>query len=97
MFAAKEFAMHLTEFQAWFEGFTEEMKSPPNKAQWAKIKKRVSEINEGYTPAPIFIDRYVAPWRPYWDKPYCGALSNSTGAPTLKDWTSAGRAEMRGT
>lgn len=40
--------MHLSEFQAWFKGFTEDMKVPPNWDQWAKIKKCVKEI----TPAP---------------------------------------------
>ena len=69
--------MHLSEFKAWFEGFTEEMKSPPNKEQWSKIKKRVSEISNDYTPAQVFIDRYWYPYRPYWSSGtiYCGNMS----------------------
>lgn len=34
-----------TEFQAWFEGYTEEMKNPPNKTQWKKIQAKVKEID----------------------------------------------------
>lgn len=86
--------MHLSEFQAWFEGFTEEMKGPPNKDQWAKIKKRVKEITADYTPAPIFIDRYVQPWRRYLDNDWVTWSAHSTlSAPTLADWSHAGKAE----
>lgn len=58
--------MHLTEFKAWFKGYTEEMAGTPNKAQWAKIKKHVDNISADYTPAPVFIERYYEPWRRYW-------------------------------
>lgn len=81
--------MHLSEFQAWFEGFTEEMKGPPNKEQWAKIKKRVKEITADYTPAPIFIRDYIRPWRRYWDTASLSAQAQ------LTDWSHAGRAEYR--
>lgn len=57
--------MHLSEFKAWFEGFTEEMKGPPTEKQWRRIRKAVEEISADYTPAPIFVDRYVRPWRRY--------------------------------
>jgi hypothetical protein len=101
--------MHLSEFKAWFLGYTEEMASQPNKAQWAKIKKRVNEISNDYTPAPVFIQRYWEPYRPYWGNNivYCGSMSaTSTGAPvttsntaiynlTTNDWTEAGRAEFK--
>jgi hypothetical protein len=91
-----EMKMHLTEFQAWFEGFTEEMKGPPNKDQWVKIKKRVKEITNDYTPTPIFIERYVLPWRRYWDDVHWGAYNTtSTAAPSLRDWSNVGRAELR--
>ena len=33
------------EFKAWFEGFSENMKGPPTKDQWAKIQKKVKEIS----------------------------------------------------
>lgn len=113
--------MHLSEFKAWFEGFTEEMKGPPTKDQWAKIRKHVKEISADYTPSPVFIDRYVYPWRRHWE-PYwtlcgtsvSGVTSNTTGssglqataadyrkalaaAPSLADWSHAGRAEYRST
>lgn len=34
-----------SEFKAWFDGFTEEMKGQPTKAQWARIKERVAQID----------------------------------------------------
>lgn len=102
--------MHLSEFKAWFEGFTEDMKGPPNKEQWAKIKKHVKEISADYTPAPVFVDRYVYPWRRYWEPMWTSTCSSkpasSSGAvdykealssPSLNDWSNAGRAEYRST
>lgn len=90
--------MHLSEFQAWFEGYTEEMTGTPSKTQWAKIKKRVKEITADYTPAPIFIEKYVRPWRQYWETdrlygPWVKSLTYGTSALQLSDWTAAGRAE----
>lgn len=97
--------MHLSEFKAWFEGFTEEMKGPPSKEQWAKIKKHVKEISADYTPAPVFIRDYVYPWRRYWDGPTWYShgsgnisLSASNDAQVqLADWSAAGKAEYAAT
>ena len=41
----------------------------PTEKQWAKIKERVSEITETATSYPIFVDRYVRPYQPYWQNP----------------------------
>ena len=72
--------MNLSEFSAWFEGFTENIDGTPNKKQWARIKKRVDEITPDPTPYPVFIDRYVRPIQPYWYGPTwttCGSGSVS--------------------
>lgn len=37
--------MNAAEFKAWFEGFTEAMDGKPNRAQWERIKERVSQID----------------------------------------------------
>lgn len=72
--------MNLSEFKAWFEGFTEAMDKPPTAKQWKRIKERVDEITSDPTPWPIFVDRYVYPNRPYWVDPIwvttCGSFSN---------------------
>ncbi len=69
--------MTLIEFKAWFEGFSEVMEGPPDEKQWERIKARVSEINGTATPYPVFIDRYVEPYRRYWPNvPYCAASSS---------------------
>jgi len=52
-----EALMTTQEFKHWFEGFTENMRGEPNKKQWARIRERVSEINE--------VD-YVHPWYFSW-------------------------------
>lgn len=55
--------MTLSEFKAWFEGFTENLNGPPNKKQWARIQKRVGEI----TRDSVHIDHYITrDIRPYW-------------------------------
>lgn len=68
--------MNLSEFRAWFEGFTENLDGTPNDKQWKRIKKRVSEITPDPTPWPVFVDRY----RPYWHETW--SLSAGAAAPT---------------
>lgn len=59
--------MTLTEFKAWFEGFTEGFDKPPTEKQWKRIKARIAEIDGNPVTERVFIDRY---WpshpRPYW-------------------------------
>ncbi|MGI9507143.1 MAG: hypothetical protein ACR2RE_29225 [Geminicoccaceae bacterium] len=50
--------MTLSEFKAWFEGFTEAMEKPPNAKQWKRICARVKEIDGERTTWPVFVDRY---------------------------------------
>jgi hypothetical protein len=61
--------MTLSEFKAWFEGLSESMEAPPTEDQWKRIKARVAEINGTATPYPVFVDRYVTPYRRYYDGP----------------------------
>lgn len=58
-----ETAVHLSEFKAWFEGFTDGIEALPSPKQWAKIQERVGEITNDYTSARVFHDHY---WRPYY-------------------------------
>ena len=58
--------MTLSEFRAWFEGFTENMDGPPNKKQWDRIQKRVKQIKSN--PAPIVVEKWL---RPYYDRVWC--------------------------
>ncbi|HEY0120631.1 MAG TPA: hypothetical protein VGC14_02530 [Rhizobium sp.] len=66
--------MTLAEFKAWFEGFTETLEAAPNEKQWERIKARVAEINGAVTTYPVFVDRYVPPYRPW----YVGTPLNPT-------------------
>lgn len=66
--------MTLSEFKAWFEGFTEGVEAAPTEAQFAKIKAKVAKIDGALTTYPVFIDRlwhhdydrYRDYSRPYW-------------------------------
>lgn len=60
--------MTLSEFKAWFEGYTEGLEGAPTKAQFERIKEKVKEI-QGTVPTsyPIFVDRWAQPYRRYWD------------------------------
>jgi hypothetical protein len=69
-----------SEFRAWFEGFTEDMTGAPNKKQWERIKDRVGEITGQTVSYPVYIDRYVAPVRPYWDRVWCGVGGSVLGS-----------------
>jgi len=57
--------MTLSEFKAWFEGFTEGMDGPPGVKQWERIQARVKEISGTPISYPVFIDRYRE-YRPFW-------------------------------
>ena len=56
--------MTLSEFKAWFEGYTEDMNKSPTEKQWKKIKKRVAEINGVVITREVFLGRY-SPWYGY--------------------------------
>lgn len=74
--------MTLSEFKAWFEGFTEDMDGAPNKKQWDRIKARVKEIDGVAVTKTVFVDRYLPPYRPYWEERRIygsvGVVDNST-------------------
>lgn len=50
--------MQLSEFKAWFDGYTEAMTGTPTKAQWARIKERIAEIDGRPITERVFVDRY---------------------------------------
>jgi hypothetical protein len=54
------------EFKAWFDGFTEALSGVPTKAQWARIKERVGEIDGKPVTERVFIDRYYPQYMPYY-------------------------------
>lgn len=65
--------MTLSEFKAWFEGFTENIDGAPTAKQFKKIKDKVSEIDGAVTTYPIYIERYRDIWPnklPYWTQPW---------------------------
>jgi len=55
--------MTLSEFKAWFEGFTESMDGPPSLKQWERIQARVKEISGVAVTERVFVDRYPSLWR----------------------------------
>lgn len=55
------------EFKAWFDGFTEAFDRPPTKAQWARIKARVAEIDGKPVTEQVYIDHY---WPRYVQYPF---------------------------
>ncbi len=72
--------MNLSEFKAWFEGFTENMDGPPGEKAWKRILAKIGEITDAPpTTYPVYIDRWV---RPYWDRywgPYYGGIGVAGG------------------
>lgn len=69
------------EFKAWFDGFTEAFTGCPTKAQWARVKERVSEIDGEAVTERVYVDRYIDRyWRnypPYWQRLGVGILGGS--------------------
>jgi hypothetical protein len=64
------------EFKAWFEGFTEAFTGCPTKAQWARIKERVGEIDGVAVTERIYLDRYWPSYYPTY--PYWSTITTST-------------------
>lgn len=72
--------MTLAEFKAWFDGFTESMDGVPSEDQWSRIKARVREINGAPVTYPVFVDRYIEPYRRYWPSiPYWQQTYGTSG------------------
>lgn len=63
--------MTLSEFKAWFEGFTENIDGTPSGKQWEKIQARVKEISGTPVTYPVYIDRYLRDYR--YSPPYYGS------------------------
>jgi hypothetical protein len=92
--------MNLSEFRAWFEGFTESLDRLPNEKQWARIKEKVDEITSDPMPAPIFIERYVRPYLYWWQgtiPPYdgttwTGGTSKTVSVPSV--WISGSQGQV---
>ncbi len=76
--------MNLSEFKAWFGGFTENMDGPPGEKAWRRIQARIEEIKDAPpTSYPVYIDRYWNNYpRPWWDytSPYYGSVGMSMQA-----------------
>lgn len=58
------------EFKSWFDGFTEALTGVPTKAQWARIKERVAEIDGKQVTERVFVDRYYPSYPPHYWRPY---------------------------
>lgn len=74
--------MTLSEFKAWFAGFTEEMDGAPSEKQWKRIKAKVKDIDGVTVTKTVFVDHYAAPYRPYWQAQrfdVFGLAGNSSG------------------
>lgn len=60
--------MNLSEFKAWFEGFTESMEGTPSAKAWKRIQDRVKSIkSDEPTPRHVFHEYYERPWRRWYD------------------------------
>jgi hypothetical protein len=76
-----------SEFKAWFDGFTEALAGVPTKAQWARIKERVSEI-DGKTTVVNWH------WPSAWPYPYQQYLAQAWPYRTTSGGTSAPRTNI---
>ncbi len=96
--------MDVSEFKAWFDGFTEAMTKPPSVKQWERIKQRVKQVDGTPTTERHFYDRYWCPsYAPYWSYVTCsypGTLTVSTTGQQFSNtanvaFTALGKAEAQ--
>jgi hypothetical protein len=65
--------MTLSEFKAWFSGYTEDMDKPPTAKQWKRIQKVVKDIDGDTVTERIYLDRYwPGQWQKKWGWSYTG-------------------------
>ena len=50
--------MTLTEFKAWFDGYTENIPKQPTQKQWKRLQERVGEIDGKPITEQVYVDRY---------------------------------------
>lgn len=74
--------MTLSEFKAWFDGFTEAIGDRPSDKQWQRIKDRVAEL-DGTSAVPFYIERY-RPGTAYKSDLYRAFRENNSSA--RPDW-----------
>src|SRR5690349_21017125 len=68
--------MNLSEFKAWFEGFTEGMDKPPSAKQWGRIKEKIGLIKDAPPVTQhVFHDHYYRPWRRWYYEYGLGSAS----------------------
>lgn len=73
--------MTLSEFKAWFEGYTEGLETAPTKAQFERIKEKVKEIDGAPITQTVFVNRYPDYYRQYWGQPaWYGTAGYSAGS-----------------
>ena len=56
--------MQVSEFKAWFEGFTESIEGLPNKKQWERVKEKVALVDGKSIVYREYVDRWYS--RPYY-------------------------------
>lgn len=62
--------MNMSEFKAWFEGFSEVITVAPNPQQWARIKQRLAQVDGVPTTYPVYLREYGYPvGREWWVYP----------------------------
>ena len=71
--------MALSEFKAWFEGYTEGLEAAPTKAQFDRIKEKVKEISGTPITYPVFVDRYRDYQPHFWGHPAWIGLTGNVG------------------
>lgn len=100
--------MTLSEFKAWFEGFSEGIDGAPTERQFEKIKAKVAEINGVALTREVVIERYrdwYKPYQPYpthiWGGPYVtcsagvGAQGGKAGNTVFAAFSASGAAPDR--
>lgn len=78
--------MTLSEFKAWFEGYTEDLGGAPSDKQFARIKAQVAKIDGVAITPVVYRDVYWPRVQPYYERMW-------------HDWSSAGgtRSPLAGT
>ena len=72
--------MNLSEFKAWFEGFTESLTTTPNAAQWKRIQEKIGKIEDAPpTTRAVFVDHWYPPWRRWYGEPVWLGSSSGIG------------------
>lgn len=81
------------EFDFWLEGYTASIMGAPTEGQWAKIQKKLAEIED---PEPVVVRDWGGPYWRYWGPQWIWTQTPQIGDIQYNPTTTTGSVQVDG-